>query len=563
MKILHIITIIVAAWLILPLSSCKDFDEMNVSPNNVEDVSSNFVLTYVLTETSKAYHRLGREAENISGAMQYTQRGTDFNSLRVNSYDWQPESWSHYYNLLRNIEIINKKAIEEEHPFFEGVSLVMKSFIFGLVTDLYGDCPYSESLQANEEIFFPKYDDQKDIYKGILEDLKKASTLLAGVDMSVTPIAESADVIYGGDPAKWRQFANSLRLRYCMRLVNKSSEMEALGINIISEFNDASSFVFASNADNSIMNFLGITAGNSAPGGPLSTANPGFGDKPCETIVEKLKSLNDPRLHRWVFPVIHKWDADIQSDTVVTFSNIFGQSQDISIFPTTPENEATVNTALFVGLPPGLAGSDALIYNRGGDNNDYSSEKSPYISNLSDIYREDINDFVKVRLMTYSEVEFILAEAALMGGFNVSGSADEHYKKAIEASFDDYKVDDATEGFDFDSYYANPDVSLGSASNQLERIIEQKWISHWMGIESWFDWRRTGYPDLETGPVALYGDKLPLRFRYPSPNLDPQYLDIYNAAVEKLEITPNVPTGQSKDHTYSKIWLLQGTNKPW
>jgi len=61
----------------------------------------------------------------------------------------------------------------------------------------------------------------------------------------------------------------------------------------------------------------------------------------------------------------------------------------------------------------------------------------------------------------------------------------------------------------------------------------------------------------------MYGDKLPLRFFYPSPNQDPKYLVNYNAAVDRLEATPNVPTGQSKDHSYSKMWLLQGTGKPW
>lgn len=563
MKKLQITILILFAWLLLPLSSCDNFDEMNISPNNVEEVSSNFVLTYVLTETSKIYHRLGKEAENISGAMQYTQRGTDYQALRVNSYDWEPESWSSYYNILRNNELIYQKALEDEHPFFEGVSLVMKSFIFGLITDLYGDCPYSESLSANDEIYFPKYDEQKYIYKGILEDLKKASEVLATVNVTVNPIAESADVIYGGDPAKWKQFANSLRLRYCMRLNNKSSEMDAIGINITTEFNDASNDVFTSNDDSAIMEFLGITANNSAPGGPLNTANPGYGDKPCETMINKLVLLSDPRLDRWTMPVRRKWDANVATETMMNITNVFGVMHEVLYVPITSGYESMVDTSLYLGLPPCLAGSDALIYNRGDDTNDYSSEKSPYTSFLADIYREDVNDFVKVRLMTLSEVEFILAEAASIGGFSVSGSAEDHYKNGIEASLDDYHIGDAGANFDFNTYYMNPDVNLNDASNKIERIMEQKWISHWMGIESWLDWRRTGFPDLQTGPVTLYGDKLPLRFRYPSPNLDPKYLANYNEAVERLEKTSNVPTGQSKDHSYSKMWLLQGTNYPW
>ncbi len=360
MKNLYKILLMLVIWILIPLSSCHKLDEMNINPNSPEEVSSNYILTYVLTETSKFYNGLGREAENISGAIQYTQRGTDFNALRVNSYDWPTGSWSYYYHILRNNEIIYEKALKDEHPFFEGVSLVMKSFIFGLTTDLYGDCPYSESLSANDELYFPKYDEQKDIYKGILEDLRTASGLLANVDVTVTPINASADVIYQGDPDKWRRFANSLRLRYCMRLYNKRSDMEAIGMNIFNEFNDASNYVFTSNDDNAIMEFLGITANDAAPGGPLRTANPGFGDKPCKTIVDKLKTINDPRLDRWMQPVLRKWDDGVAVETDFNITNIYGESQVVTYVPPTQSTD----TSLYVGLPPGLGCSIALDYNK-------------------------------------------------------------------------------------------------------------------------------------------------------------------------------------------------------
>ncbi len=546
---------------VLLFTSCYNLDKMNISPNNPEDVSSNYLLTYVLTETSKSYLYLGKEAEEISGVMQYTQRGTDYKALKINSYDWGPYSWNHYYEILRNNKIIYDKAVKEENPFFQGISLVMKSFLFGMITDLWGDCPYSESLGATEGVYFPKYDEQKYVYKGILEDLKKASDLLENVDVTQTPVSPSADVIYKGDPVKWRKFANALRLRYSMRLNNKRSEMLEIGVDIVKEFNDAVGNAFDGNDDNAVMEFLGITPNDSYPGGPLNAANPGFGDKPCKTLVDKLKSINDPRLYRWLNPVLRKWDAGVTEETVRTETNIFGESQEVTYVPY--PGDPNLDSTLYVGLPVGLSGSIALDYNKDGDDQDYHSEKNPYISFLHDRYRKNVDEYVNAKLMTYSEKEFILAEAAVVGGFNVPGNAEEHYRNAIQASFDDYGVQEATNGFDFDAYYNNPDVALSSASNKQERIIEQKWISLWMGIESWFDWRRTGYPDLKTGPVAIYGDKLPLRFFYPTPNQDPKYLVNYEAAVDRLEKTTYVPTGQSADHSYSRMWLLQGTGKPW
>jgi hypothetical protein len=560
MKRLYIIPITLVIGFTLSLTSCYDLDEMNVSPNNPEEVSSNYILTYVLTETSKSYLNLGKEADNISGAMQYTQRGTDYQALRVNSYDWGPTSWSHYYEILRNNKIIYDKAVKEDNPFFQGIALVMKSFIFGMITDLWGDCPYSESLGATEGVYFPKYDEQKYIYKGILEDLRKANDLLGNVDVSVTPVSPTADVIYHGDPVKWRKFANSLRLRYCMRLYNKRTEMLDIDVDIVKEFNDAADKAFSGTEDNAAMQFLGITRNDSYPGGPLNSPNPGYADKPCKTLVDKLKVLDDPRLYRWLNPVLRKWDANVTEETVLTVTNIFGEQQEVTYVPYPPTE--TLDSSLYVGLPVGLSGSIALDYNKDGDNNEYHSEKNPYISFLHDRYRQNVAPYVDAKLMTYSEKEFILAEAAVLGGFNVPGDAEEHYRNAIQASFDDYGVQEAN-GFDFDMYYTNPDVALSSAANKQERIIEQKWISLWMGIESWFDWRRTGYPDLKTGPVALYGDKLPIRFMYPTPSQDPKYLVNYQAAVDRLEITPYVPTGQSADHSYSRMWLLQGTGKPW
>ena len=165
-------------------------------------------------------------------------------------------------------------------------------------------------------------------------------------------------------------------------------------------------------------------------------------------------------------------------------------------------------------------------------------------------------------LMGYSEVEFLLAEAAQRGGFTAS-NPETHYKNGILASLKRWGIVDGTGGFNFTAFYNSPKVSYSSVSNKLERIIDQKWVSLWLNVEPWFDYRRTGYPVLKTGPVTQYGPALPLRFMYPEPGLDAKYLVNYNEAVAKLEVTNYVPTGQSKDHTYSRMWLLQGTGKPY
>ncbi len=562
MKTIKTGVIILILAVFMPLLSCLDLDELNEDPNHPEKVSSNYILTYVLTNTAKDYKSLGDYNSVVSGAMQYIQVGTNEGAWKKNHYDWDRGSWSDYYNILRNVELINEYAVVDGNPLFEGISLTLRAFLFGAVTDLFGDCPYSESLQADEEIYFPQYDEQKYIYKGILEDLNKANELLSGSDISdySGTITSGSDVVYDGDADKWRRFTNSLRLRYCMRLFDKKDEMSAIGVNIIDEFNDAASYAFTSNDDDAVVYYLGTTTENSAPGGPLNSANPPYNSKPCATMVDTLQSINDPRLYRWVMPVQHKWDYNVSEITEKNVVNMFGDSYTVEYRPTT---NTSIDTSLYVGLPMGLAVQDAMNYNKGDDTETYHSERSPYISFMHERYRENSEEYIMMDLMTYSEVEFLLAEAAMRGTFSISGSAEDHYKNAIQASMNKWGIFDGSDGFDFDTYYNNSKVSYSGTSNKTERIMEQKWIALWLNVEPWFDWRRTGYPDLKAGPVAEYGDALPLRFMYPEPNSDENYLVNYNAAVERLEATIYVPTGQSKDHTYSKIWVIQDTGEPY
>ncbi len=541
------------------LFSCEDLSEVNENPNSPEQVSSNYILTYVLTHTAKSYYNLGSEGTVISGAMQYFQKGTNENAIAVNQYGWDREPWSEYYNILRNNQIMAEYATRDNNRFFMAISLTMKSYIFGLMTDLFGDIPYSEALSAKNEVYFPKYDKQIDVYKGILTDLKEADALLQKLTPS-DAISASADVFYKGDAAKWRKFVNSLRMRYSMRLANKKSEMSAVGINIIDEFKSASQAAFTSNSDDALLEFLGTNGDNSTKGGPLNSSNPNYATKPAKPLIDQLQSTNDPRLYRWFQPVLNKWDASVKVKTVKTITSPFGEAYTINYMPIT--STANLDTSLFVGLPVGLAVVDVTSYNKGNDATAYQPERSPYVSFIHSRYRQDTDQFIKMNLLTYSEVEFLLAEAALSGDFGIAGSAEDHYKAGIKASLNKYGAMSAN-GFNFDQFYNQNEINLANATDKKAKIMKQKWVSSWLGIESWFDWRRTGLPDLKTGPVAQYGNALPVRFMYPTPNVDQKYIVNYNSAVELLQSTPYVPSGQSKDHHYAKMWLLQGTNKPW
>lgn len=557
MKISRIKYMLTAVFALL-LSSCEDLSKVNENPNSPEEVSPNYILSYVLTHSSRAYYSLGAEGSDLSGAMQYIQMGTNEGATKINQYGWSASSWSEYYNILKNNDLMYQYAVRDNNRFFQAIALTMKSFVYGLMTDLFGDIPYSEALKAASEQYYPQYDNQIDVYKGILTDLKQASALLGSLG-TTDVVSAGSDVLYGGKAASWRKFANALRMRYAMRLSARKAELAAAGIDITAEFKDAAGTTFTANADDASLAFLGTNRDNSAAGGLLNASNPLYYIKPSKPFIEKLSAIGDPRRDRWFQPVLNKWDVNVTTAVDKTVTNAFGEPYTVKYMPAKPAQN--VDTSLYVGLPVGLAVVDAASYNKGSDGTAYNPERSPYISFLHNRYRANSEAYIKMNLITYAEVEFMLAEAALEG-WGVSGTAEDHYKSAIKASMDKYGAQMAT-GYSFDKYYTQTGVSLAAAVNKLERISEQKWIAGWLSIESWFNWRRTGYPALKTGPAAQFGAAIPVRFVYPIANADVKYLVNYNAAVEKLETTSFVPTGQSKDHQYSKMWLLKGTSAPW
>jgi hypothetical protein len=125
-------------------------------------------------------------------------------------------------------------------------------------------------------------------------------------------------------------------------------------------------------------------------------------------------------------------------------------------------------------------------------------------------------------LMTYAEVQFILAEAALRGW--IAGDAKAYYEAGVQASFEQWGVAMPADYFSATQPY----------DGTLDRIIEQKWFAlFFQGLEAWYDYRRTGLPELLPGPANVNGDRVPRRFLYPSTEQSLN-ADNYQAAVDRL-----------------------------
>lgn len=541
--------------------SCQELTELNENPNGVNPdvVNPNLVITTVITGTAIPYLDMNYQGD-VAGVMQYVQKSGWGSGL--NNFDWISErSWNTNYYNLRDIYHLESRSVDEGYEFHQGVALVLKAFNFGYIADGWGDAPYTDAVNGaagGQEDMFPVFDSQEIIYKGIIEDLKQANTLLSKPAEAYTGILQDADVLYGGDPLKWRKLANSLALRYYMRVSSRLPDYAKAGIEgIVADPNGYP--VFSSVSDDATMAYIGASTADSWPANTTYDASESNFSRIqlCAGFRDVLVELNDPRLEIWFNKVkvpikVSKKYAPATDTRVngvryldpdyMAAHNMVVYDKDTWIADV-EAGKLVVDTMDYVGIPTAYQSSEPYTYNlnpspvQGGYNE--------HVSALDDIYREAEGDLLKARLMSYAEVCFILAEAAQKGW--AVGSAGNWYRAGVQASLNTWGV-----GSDYNSYIVRPGVAYDGS---LKQIITQKWIANWTAaFEAWCDWRRTGFPQLTFGPNGRR-DAMPLRFRYDATEKSRNATN-YEDAIENLVETPF--TGQDgKDSSWSKIWLLQ------
>ena len=531
--------------------SCKDLEELNINPNGVDPAIAdvNFLLPTIQTNTGQTIYSIG--FGTFSGVMQHTQH-TGWAGGH-NNYEWNSlsHSWNGYYSILMNNNEYFNKAVKGDYTFHEGVARIMRSYVFGLITDIWGDAPYKDALKAElgADYFRPAFDPQQEIYRGILADLDTANTLLSKSAGEYKNIVSKQDVVYKGDASKWRKFANSLALRYYMRLQAKEPSFAEAGIKKMAD-NPVQFPLITVAEDDANISFPGTSEGVSNPLNTVYDTDPAgayMRVKLAKTLVDVLREYDDPRLAVWAdkieIPLVLVQGSGI--DRIVEGKREI--SQDIvSAFEETNAMKVDFDPE-YAGVP--VSHSRVQIFNMNNANSAQGTV-NPHASHLNSRYKKTTDPFVLMRLISACETNLILAEAAYRGW--IPGDPAEYYADGVRESLKAWGV-----GNDFDNYITK--VPYGG----LESIIEQKWIASWTTAqEAWFDWRRTGLPDLKTGPSAIR-PVLPIRWYYHTNDEVEKNRANVEAAVERLEATPYQGTDQTKNSAWSKMWVLQGTGKPY
>ena len=280
---------VLAGALAASAAACDDgLTDLNQNPNQPTQVSAEYLFTNATEAAVSRAMGAGLHMDLTAlwaqhyGEMRYTEEDRfELRDPTLNAH------WTGFYaGPLQDFNEVVTQGDTLNRPNVKGMGVVMRSWTFQIVTDLWGDVGYSEALKGRTpgSPTTVKYDPQQAIYHGLLAELAAAQALFdpAGYRMG------SADLIYRGDPVKWKRFANSLRLRMAMRM----SQADANGGRTAFQAALAAG-VFTSNADNAALTYVD----NGVDVHPIfasQRAAPTHGVN--ATIVDTLKSLSDPRL---------------------------------------------------------------------------------------------------------------------------------------------------------------------------------------------------------------------------------------------------------------------------
>ena len=496
--------ILFSACGLIGLNACDaGFDEMNVNKTAAIAINPVFALNNAVINISPpsttVLYEVGIVQQMVSpnsGVL----TGANFNQ---DNRDNTQATWQRYYrSVIRNTYDVIATTKDPARTNLVNMAKILQSYAFLVLTDTYGDIPYTEAGKGyTDQKVYPKYDKQQAIYAGIIKDISDA---VAALDASKT--RETADVLFGGDVAKWKKFGNSLLLRIGMRLSKvdatqaQSLVSKALAGGVITTNADNVLILHDANYLNSIGQLLNATEANN-----FYLAAP---------FVDYLKKTNDPRL---------------RSIAVRYVGATSGTQQ-------TPA-KAVIDPAVQIGMPFGY------------DNSSISGPvKTLGLASFYDFSQADRTRMNKTTarayLVTASQTNLLLAEAVTRGW--VTGNAKDYYEAGVKAHMAQVSEMDANSVVSTIAVDAYLTANPFSSTTALEQINTQYWISCFLnGPEAFANFRRTGFPKLSANPFpgkAIKGDFIN-RLTYPNSEISVNSVNV-KAAI----------ANQGADDLDTKVW---------
>lgn len=568
MKIHNILGQGLIAAMAFTLSACSDshMEEINTDETKVTNLDPNAQLTTSLLQTYGDFSLMDTYRNYITGFTQHFAGGwnvTNYAGAVHHEDDIARRIWDRYYEVaIKNlVDAIHKS---EDKANLNAALRIHRVFLLSVLADTYGDIPASEAgLGYISGISTPKYDTVEEIYNWFFEELSACEAQLGTGSDRI-----SGDVTsLGGEAAKWKKYANSLRMRYAMRIsdVNPQKAQKefeaAVGAGYIaSAADDAyikysdSPFTYYDGANDYDFrtNALGEILYGQDPSSPTFISS---------TLFYQMQNTSDPRLYRICRHYYNIKRSQVKPDKE---QNIDLTDEVLAYFKRAGIGEEPCNTgaAWYENWMNVAETKEFPTLQKWADNDANTYDNSDYRARLM---RPCLNiDFEMPScpgiLFTYAEAELLLAEAKTKG-WNVGGKAESHYEAGVRAAMEMlnnyYLTSNKISSDEIDSFLARNPLS----DNPKEAINTQAWILHLMNpSEAWANMRRSDYPAVLDrsrlgtfpGDGFVYDDpdlSMPTRLRYPE--LEGQYNSInYHAAIERMGGT---------DDWHKSLWWDKGT----
>jgi hypothetical protein len=483
MKCTKIGSLILMVGMFFSTISCNEFLDVNKDPNNPTDVSERLLLTGILANFS--FEVVGGYPVRVTNTW---VKQTTYNAVLPHYDNYQVTEndvnnlWTFYAypQIMQNCKELVDKATESKALNYSGIAKIIWAWQMSIVTDLYGNAPFSQALNGDE---FPKpqYDPQEEIYNGIQALLDGA---IADIDateknLAITPGVD--DFIFAGNMEKWRRVAFTLKARFHMRLT------------------------YAPNHDKATQAQAALDA--------LTHGMDSLQDD------AKYPYLNAPgQENPWYqYAVDTKWDRDTQISTF--YLNLLGN-----------DLRKHAHAGLVNGTYKGHENGAVSEPDVSPIGTFYTAANAPL----------DFLSAVEARFLE-AEANFLLnkrpeAIAALKKGMEFSFAKQRAAIGAGAAAFGFTEAQLNNLDNDIKAYINVVSTLPAGDAAAYEVLMTQKYIANFLQFETYNDWRRTGYPEI--APVANpFPDNLetvPLRFPYPSAELQ------YNSTNVNAE---NIPIG--------------------
>ena len=548
-------------------SACsKEYmQDLNTDTSKVKSLDPNMQLTTALLQTYGDFSLMDTYRSYISGFTQHFAGGWNVTNYAGSVYAFDDQMrllWDRYYSVsIKNLADAIAKSVDR--PNLNAALRIHYVYLMSILTDTYGDIPCMDAGRGYlEGISTPKYDAQKDIYDFFFDELTACVAQLGTGSDRITGDVTSLK----GDTEAWKSYANSLRLRYAMRIsdilpAKAQEEFEAALAADGGYIDMAAEDAYVVYVDGPFTLYEGAAELDfrvNALGEILYGQDPTSPTFVSSTFYNMMKDNDDPRLNRICRHYINtkrsetkpdaEWNVDV-TDEVLAYYERIGDS----VHPCNP-GAAWYND--WVNAPadneiPTLEKLVAQDPTAGFNSNNFNARMlRPFLS--IDFEQPYCPGF----LISSAEVHFLLAEAAEKG-WNVSGNVGEHFKAGVTDAMGIINKHYVAEGnvITADEITAYVDaVSDGLLLNAKEAINTQAWLLHFMNpSEAWANLRRSDYPvildraKLNTFDGFIYDDPnltTPVRLKYPV--LESKYnTDNYNAAIQQLG---------GKDDWHERLW---------